>query len=285
MLVTHSLQLLQFQVSGKSTFWQLLCSVHSNLLHVPEFASLHCACKHLVQLWRSLFSCMPGVVYFLKATLSIQVSQWSGNHVGHSSALHGLAPPPLVTQPHTSNFSYPSATANHYARYWETSTGPLAANSPYGASAAAPAAHPSVPLNSMPYPITYSYGHDAAPAPGDSFAQSMPPPPGNSFAQTLAPSSNRVSQSTLRPPGNSIAQTRQLPSISFAQDMAPHSGTSFAQSMPPPGTLPFTMGSQPREAPGSSRRAQVAAVARNPGRHRSRVPPSRSRVPPSRRRG
>lgn len=48
-------------------------------------------------------------------------------------------------------------------------------------------------------------------------------------------------------------------------------GTSFAQSMPPPGTLPFTMGSEPVEAPISSRRAAVAATATTPARYRCRT--------------
>lgn len=48
-------------------------------------------------------------------------------------------------------------------------------------------------------------------------------------------------------------------------------GTSFAQSMPPPGTLPFTMGSEPRAAPRSSRRAAMAMTAMNPARYRGRT--------------
>lgn len=55
-------------------------------------------------------------------------------------------------------------------------------------------------------------------------------------------------------------------------------GTSFAQSMPPPGTLPFTMGSEPIEAPTSSRRAAVAATAMNPARFRGRTRSRGARV-------
>ena len=53
-----------------------------------------------------------------------------------------------------------------------------------------------------------------------------------------------------------------------------HAAPSFAQSMPPPGTLPFTIGSEPREVLRSS---QAAATAMNPARYRSRVPQRRSR--------
>ena len=177
---------------------------------------------------------------------------------GQSFARHGLATPLLATQPQ-SYLPYPSGTACPYARYWEMV--PVAAYSHYGAPA--PAAFPSVPLNAMPWPSAYSYGPYAAPAPG------------NSFAQSMLPSSNSFAQSMPLPPGNSFAQTTQPSSTSFAEYMPPRSGSSFAQSMPPPGTLPFTMGSEPREAPESSRRAQVAAVARNPARFRIRVPSSR----------
>lgn len=46
--------------------------------------------------------------------------------------------------------------------------------------------------------------------------------------------------------------------------------SSFAQSMPPSGTLPFTMGSEPRESARGTRRAQVAATAMIPARYRVR---------------
>ena len=132
----------------------------------------------------------------------------------------------------------------------------------------APPPPPMAPQPHMPYPpYPYAghwempqaplaaYSHYAAPAPYPSLPFNPMPWPG--YGHYAAPRN------------------------SFAQSMPP-TGRSFAQSMPPPGSLPFTMGSEPQaEAPRSSRQAQVAAAARTPARYRGRTP----RTPPTRRRG